>query len=249
MDERRKWSRDELLVAFSLYCRLPFGQFDQRNAEVQRVAAALGRTPGALAMRLSNFASLDPIQQARGIRGLSSTGPGLQAFWNEVHADWNRTAVETEVAWQRLPGAEPAFPVPARASEATREVRVRLVQGFFRQTVLASYEERCAVCGIRPGTLLTASHIIPWAENEQRRADPTNGLCLCALHDRAFDRGLITLDEGLRVLVSSRLKLADPTPIHREALLAIEGDELQRPSRFAPDEAALAWHRERLFVA
>jgi len=207
------------------------------------------RTPAAVAMRLSNFASLDPIHQARGIKGLSSTGPGLLAFWDEMRGDWNRAAVESEVAWQHLIGGAQAVSTPEKETEATREVRVRLVQGFFRRTVLASYAECCAICGIRPGSLLTASHIIPWSESEARRADPTNGLCLCALHDRAFDRGLIALDEKMRVLVSSRLRVPDPSQVHREALLVIEGTDLHKPTRFAPDEQAVAWHRRQTFVA
>jgi predicted restriction endonuclease len=95
--------------------------------------------------------------------------------------------------------------------------------------------------------LLTASHIIPWSASEPRRADPRNGLCLNALHDRAFDRGLLTFDEYLRAVVSPLLKTPTPPPLHATFLLQIESTPLRLPSRFEPDAAALAWHREVVF--
>lgn len=258
---QRLWTRDELLIAFSLYCRLPFGQYDQGNADVVRVAQAIGRTPSAVAMRLSNFASLDPVHQRRGIKGLGSTGPTLVRFWQEVTNDWTRTAVESEEAWERGAGFHPASAVgvppaqdlaarmAAERTETWAEVKVRTVQTFFRRTVLASYGHTCAMCGIRPASLLTAGHIIPWSQSEARRADPTNGLCLCALHDRAFDQGLIGMDEDLRVMVSRKLEVADPSPTHQAALLNLKGRNLTLPSRYHPDPKALEWHRERVFTA
>jgi putative restriction endonuclease len=261
----RPWTRDELLVAFSLYCRLPFGQYHRGNPHVKRVAEALGRTPSSVAMRLSNFASLDPVHQKRGIKGLGSTGPALKAFWDEVHADWTRAAIDSELAWHRdvgsrsdalneaplhseTPASRDAAEAATPPTEAEGMVKTRLVQGFFRRTVLAGYACRCAICGVRPEQLLTAGHIIPWSKNETRRADPTNGLCLCALHDRAFDRGLIALDKTLRVMVSAKLEVDNPSPTQHEALLKIKGRPLTPPTRYHPDPIALKWHREQVFV-
>ncbi len=243
---QRPWTRDELLIAFSLYCRLPFGQYHRGNPQVKRVAEAIARTPSAVAMRLSNFASLDPMHQKRGIKGLGSTGPALEKFWQEVTDDWTRAAIESELAWEQAGSAD--GPSAPRPTEAQGAAKIRLVQGFFRRTVLTSYARACAVCGIRPEQMLTASHIIPWSTNEQRRADPTNGLCLCALHDRAFDTGLIAMDENLRVLVSTRLQVENPTPAHTEALLRIKNQPLTPPTRYHPDPRALQWHREQVFV-
>ena len=62
---KRGWTRDELLVAFNLYCKTPFGRLHQRNPEIIRLASALGRTPSALAMKLVNFASLDPASATK----------------------------------------------------------------------------------------------------------------------------------------------------------------------------------------
>ena len=93
-----------------------------------------------------------------------------------------------------------------------------------------------------------ASHIIPWSENVERRADPRNGIALNALHDRAFDRGLITFDDQLRLMISPRLETSDATPWHRDALLSLAGRALTLPARFQPDLEALAWHRALRFV-
>lgn len=252
---RRAWTRDELLVAFNLYCRTPFGRLHHRNPDIIALAQALGRTPGSVAMKLCNFASLDPAQRARGITGLRGASRADAAIVEEWAHCWEALAAESEAARERLgvrfhaeDSAEPS-PDPTGPTDVARTVRVRRVQGLFRATVLASYDFTCAISGINVPDLLVASHIIPWSREESRRLDPRNGLALSALHDRAFDRGLIGVDENLRVLVSRRLRAERPTEIHRGALLEIEGRRLRMPTRFAPDPDALAWHRAHVFRA
>lgn len=58
-----RWNRDQLKLAYYLYCQLPFGKFHHRNPEVMKLATLIGRTPSAVAMKLSNFASLDPLKR------------------------------------------------------------------------------------------------------------------------------------------------------------------------------------------
>jgi len=112
--------------------------------------------------------------------------------------------------------------------------------------VLSSYENRCALTGIAVPQLLIASHIIPWSENEDRRADPTNGLSLNSLHDKAFDRHLF--DEDFRLVVSSFLRKNDVPEFQSANFAKIEGATLTLPHRFAPDPRALEEHRNS-FVA
>ena len=69
MTHGSRWTREQLLVAFALYCRLPFGRLHYRNPEIIRFAEAIGRTPSALAMKLTNIASLDPEITSTGRRG------------------------------------------------------------------------------------------------------------------------------------------------------------------------------------
>ena len=70
MQQRIPWSRDELLVAFALYCQIPFGRLHKGNPEIVRIAEAIGRTPSALAMKLVNIAGLDPAITSTGRVGL-----------------------------------------------------------------------------------------------------------------------------------------------------------------------------------
>jgi len=60
MPTRTGWTRLQLLVAFNLYCQMPFGKLHSRNPEIIKYAGLIGRTSSALAMKLSNIASLDP---------------------------------------------------------------------------------------------------------------------------------------------------------------------------------------------
>ena len=68
--KRKSWTREELLVALNLYHKLTFGQLHSRNPAIISLAEKLGRGANSLAMKLSNFAALDPVQQLRGIKGL-----------------------------------------------------------------------------------------------------------------------------------------------------------------------------------
>ena len=76
--------------------------------------------------------------------------------------------------------------------------------------------------------------------NESRRADPRNGVCLNSLYDKAFDRGLVTFADNVRVVVSPVLRAQSPSQFHQWALLDIEGASLNLPARFAPDP--IGWH-------
>src|SRR5690606_12734210 len=146
-----------------------------------------------------------------------------------------------------VPRSVPAT-LPAGPTDAQTLVRTRRVQSFFRRAVLISYNGRCALTGLPVQSLLNASHIIPWSVSTSRRADPTNGLCLSVLFDRAFDRGLLTFDEDLRVVLSRELKHHLPQPHLPCLLTAAEGTRLHLPTRFPPDTVALEYHRVNVFV-
>src|SRR4051812_325924 len=98
----RGWTRDELIVAFNLYCKLPFGQLHSRNARIVQLAGLLNRTPGALAMKLVNFAAFDPIHQRRGVKGLTNASQGDRKVWDDFNADWEGMAAESEAALASL---------------------------------------------------------------------------------------------------------------------------------------------------
>jgi hypothetical protein len=258
MAERKGWSREELVLAMNLYCKLPFGQLHRGNSQVIRLAAALGRTPSSVSMKLCNFASFDPALQARGVKGLTGASRADKAVWDAFHADWEALAAESEALADRLavvappPSGPREIKPPVRPfdgpTEAERTVRVRLGQSFFRQTVLASYGGRCCVTGNPVPELLVASHILPWGAHPEHRVNPRNGLCLARTQDAAFDAGLITFDEDWRLVLSRRLRDYLPSEAVERGFTAYEGRAIELPEKFRPEADFVRRHREMVFA-
>ncbi len=201
-------------------------------------------------MKLCNFAAFDPTHQKRGVSGLTNSSQADRAIWDEFNSNWSDLAVESERASRGQRGeklvAEIEDPsLAGRNLEATvsfggsrteteRVLRIRLGQAFFRSTVLASYGHRCCVCDLPCRSLLVASHIVPWAIRPDLRVNPRNGLCLCAPHDKAFDRGLISLDDQLAILVSRRLEEYLPHIIVDRMFVVFRGNSMRFPEKFGP---------------
>jgi putative restriction endonuclease len=256
-----RWTRPQLLLALRLYVRIPFGRQHSHNPDIVALAETMGRTPGSVAMKLNNLTSLDPSEQARGIKGLKGASTLDRQVFAEFLENPDEMAAECEVAWAAAhhpsapsgstnEGADIEF-ARVWSGETEGEVvrKVRLAQRFFRQSTLAVYQSRCCVSGLPIPELLVASHIVPWAKaNPAQRVLPSNGLCLSRLYDGAFDRGLITIGEDLRVVLSSAIgeRLADPAV--SEAFGAISGQRIQIPEKYPPDPDALAYHREMVFT-
>lgn len=250
--KHKKWTDIELLVAMNLYCRLSFGQFHSKQPEIITVASALGRTPSALSMKLCNLASLDPAHAERGVKGLANASSADRRIWNEFEANWETKALESEQVVEAL-ALHPQMAVEEDVStnymgkSVLTEVEQRRGQQFFRSAVLVSYNHRCCITGNHVGRLLTASHIIPWATSAKDRLNPSNGLCLAKTQDAAFDSGLITLDEGHRLVLSKSLKDACTTQTLNQNFIQYEGKAISLPSRFRPKKEFLAYHRESVF--
>jgi putative restriction endonuclease len=250
--KNQNWTREQALACFNLYCRIPFGKLHSTNPNITAFAKTIGRTPSAVAMKLVNFASLDPAQKKRNVKGLANTSNLDRAIWEEFEAAPNSVAEQSEEEFNRLSVApdsplEPEPSLPQGPTEKQLSRPMRLVQSFFSRSVLASYGYRCSFCGLEVRPLLNASHIIPWNVSVELRADPRNGFCLCVLHDRAFDRGLITVDADSRLLISKRVKKANPVPLHRVGLLDLEGQRISLPGRFLPHSGSLEYHRNSVF--
>lgn len=255
------WSRDELVLALSLYCQIPFAQTKAGNAEVVGLAHRLGRTPSSVACKLGNFGAFDPLLAQRGIVGLAHYSKADKQVWGEFYGRWEALVQEC----QRLSaegGIALPFAVETEGEEAAilpralsfptgptvqaRLVLTRLSQSFFRRAVLASYQNTCCLCGLDLPTMLVASHIKPWAVSEETRTDPENGLCLCVLHDKAYDRGLLAVTAAYEVIVSPAVRKSK-AKFTEAALLAFDKKPIQMPSRFAPKAEYLQWHLERVF--
>lgn len=255
-----RWSKTQLKLAFHLYCQLPFGKLHSRNPEIIELATLIERTPSAVAMKLVNFASLDPAITSTGRSGLGNASALDREVWAEFNADWEgvasecyelRTVLEedkqSEISQQVTTDLD-EFDLQDFTGETKRVVTAqRVKQSFFRRAVLSSYQGRCCMSGLSEPRLLVASHIVPWSKDKANRLNPSNGLCLSAIHDRAFDKGLITLTDDFRIIVSEELKRKEE-PFVIDVLLPLNGKFIQSPERFAPRAEFIAWHRNSLFI-
>ena len=248
-----RWTRDQLLVAFALYSRLPFGRLHYRNPEIIKFAEAIGRSQAALAMKLTNIASLDEEITSTGRIGLRNASTTDRAMWEEMHEDWERFAVESRRAIAALevedvPPVEPLDDVDDGLVGIDRTVltTARVGQRFFRAAVLSAYNERCCITGLSVPSLLVASHIVPWRHDRANRVNPRNGLLLSALHDKAFDNGLLTVVDDMTVRVSAgRTEIDDPYFL--ESFERYEGCRISLPEKFSPARNFLSHHREHVF--
>lgn len=248
-DGQRLWSREELILAINLYCKLPFGKIHHRNPEIAALADLIGRTPSSVAFKLSNFASLDPSLQQRGIKGASNSSKLDKAIWEEFYENWDKLPYESEVLLSEkrntpLPESDEDEEEYIPGEGLTKETRIqaRVNQSFFRRMVLAAYNGRCCITGITQEELLVADHIKKWAEDKANRLNPRNGIAINGLHDKAFESGLITITPDYRVKVSSILKKQHKDKTIEEYFLRYDNQPIILPSRFRPDPIFLEYH-------
>lgn len=253
MSKNPNWTREEHILAFKLYNEIPFGQIDEDTPAIQELAKLIGRSPGSVSIKLANIARLDPVLQARGIRGMSHGAKGEAAIWAEFADHPEALALESE----RLLALRLGKPLeevaeietddlPKAGIERDAVVRIRVNQSFFRRRILSAYDFRCCITGLTARQLLTASHIVPWADDEANRLNPRNGLCLNALHDRAFDRHLMWIDESLLVRFSPRLHRASATAKEATSWITqFEGRPLLLPKKFSPNPEFLKRHANK----
>lgn len=257
----KRWTRAELMLALNLYHKLTFGQMHHRQPAIVALAGKMGRGASSLAMKLCNFASLDPALKMRGIKGLSGASALDRSVWTEFHENLAEAAPASETAFRELFGADESEDIevtpkegvrirtaPVGPTEARVTVKVRRGQEYFRQAVLNNFSGRCGVTGLDVRELLIASHILPWGRYESERLNVRNGIALSRLHDAAFDLGLITFDEKLRLRMSKCLKSALPQRAVADNFSAYEGVALQLPKdAVLPDERFLNVHRTEVF--
>ena len=253
MITKSNWSREDHIIAFNLYCRIPFGTIHIRNPKIQEFARLLGRSVGSVSYKLANFSRLDPSLQRRGIRGLEHGARGEEEVWAEFAERPEALAYESQRLLAERLGTSveevahvATDDLPGSGKEREAIVRVRVNQDFFRSRVLSAYGFKCCVTGLTMRPLLVASHVVPWAEDPDNRLNSRNGLCLNALHDRAFDRLLMWIDTDFVVHLSPELRKVNKDSKQTvDWLMSFEGKPLLLPRSFTPDPALLAKHAAR----
>lgn len=251
---RRLWERKELILALSVYFQLPFGRLNRSTPEVMELARLLGRTSNSAALRLVNFAACDPYIINSGRTGMPAGIPVCKPIWDEYANDKERLFFEAQQikAEFQQKSIEESLNIPQTllvGKEKETIIKQRVNQSVFRTMILQNYENKCAITGINVPDLLIASHIIPWADStaEQRLA-PENGICLSALYDKAFDRGLITISpDDYTITLSSALLEYETKDYFDKHFGSIAGNKIIMPIEHAPNRDYLAYHKERIF--
>lgn len=160
-----------------------------------------------------------------------------------VHAETNPHTISTRLIKY--------FDLTKEGEDVASESKRRKGQDYFRRMILANYGSRCALTGIDMPQLLLASHIIPWSDtkHKQERLNPCNGICLSALYDKAFDKGLITFSpDDYTVRLSSALRENETKDYYDQHFGCIVGKKLTMPNEFMPNRDFLAYHKENVFV-
>ncbi|MBX2955747.1 MAG: HNH endonuclease [Cyclobacteriaceae bacterium] len=251
---QKLWTREELLLAINLYTKLRFGQMHSRNPDIKNLANLIGRSPGAIARKLGNFASFDPHLQSRGIRGLKNAGKLDREVWEDFYSNWDKMFLESEKlsAKKKKTSIDQLYDIdltdlPKSGEEKERMVKVRTNQVVFRTLVMSNYDNCCCITGINQPELLIASHIKPWSQDTTNRLNPKNGLSLNALHDKAFDNGLITITEDYKIKVSSILHKKESIKSIKQNFIQFHNKQIILPKKFMPDPEFLKYHNHECF--
>lgn len=248
----KNWTKEQTIVAFNLYCKIPFNRVTSNHPEIIKIAKIIGRSTNSVKMKIGNFGSFDSELKKRGIVGLANTSKLDKEVWDEFNSNWEKLAYESEVLIANFKNqkieehiADFDFDKYSEGKEKDSIVKTRINQSFFRQTILSAYNNSCCVTGINNQSLLIASHIIPWSENKQLRLNPHNGLCLNSLHDRAFDKYLITISPDYKVLISKKIKGGKSIKAIQDMFLKYDNKEISLPERFVPEKSFLEQHYKK----
>lgn len=252
---RDNWNREQLIIALNLYWKIPYNKISgSSNLLIQHIAKIINRSPAALAYKLMNFTSLDAEKQKIGNKGKSAASSSDKEIWDEYFGKWEKLALDSSAilsAFQNktidevleLDDDYEFF----EGTEKIRLVKTRVNQNDFRQRILASYNEKCCITGLSITSLLVASHIIPWSKNKQERLNPRNGICLNNIHDKAFDKGLITITSDFKVKLSNAILKKQKESNIQKYFIEYENQPIILPDRFSPSIQFLEYHQQNIF--
>lgn len=256
MAERKLWTREELVLALNLYLKLPFGKLHSGTSEIVNLAGLIGRTPSSVAMRLNNFAAVDPYHQQRGIIGLPGGMKQVEPIWNEFIHNKEELLFESErilAALEKRTLEEKYSDTlqdiqQLKGEDKVRAVKTRINQNVFRQIVVANYSGKCAISGMDISDFLVASHIVPWAKDEKERLNPENGICLSSLYDKAFDKGYIGINNHYEVVLSTPLKKKEKDAFFDAWFARLSNKKITLPQKYLPAKSFLQYHMDVIFI-
>lgn len=253
---RKKWTRDETILAFDLYCKTPFSKISKTNTDIVELAEILGRTPSSVGLKMANLAHFDPALIARNVKGMANASKLDKEIVEEFNGNWEELSYQAQLILSKYKNTDIETLNPElfitqmpKGVDIERETKVRIGQYFFRASVMAAYGNSCCITGLKKTELLIASHIKPWKDSDSKteRTNPSNGLCLNALHDKAFDRGLITLDKDYRIILSGKLSDVDMDANTYSWFYSYANQKIRLPDKFLPGKDFIEYHNDVIF--
>ena len=248
---KNNWTREETIVAFNVYCKIPFKNSSKTNPTVIKYSNIIGRSPSALNMKIGNFGRLDPALKKKGITGLVNGSNLEEVIWDEFNGNWEKLAFESEELIAKFQNKEieeisvENFPT---GKDRLTTVKARVNQNFFRSTILSSYNLKCCITGLSIPDFLVASHIKPWSKDKENRTNPHNGLCLNSIHDKAFDKGFITVTPDFKVKVSKYFDNYSKDKSVYDFFISFNDQNIIKPERFLPTKEFLDYHFQNIFI-
>lgn len=127
-------------------------------------------------------------------------------------------------------------------ADATSTIKTRgSAQKAFADSVKTNYGYQCAITGVTTKDFLVASHIVPWSKDQTIRLDPSNGICLSLLVDRAFEKGYLLVEDDLTIRIDWG-KVGNDQALQSQ-LRPYDGHKLSTPAREAPQPKYLQRRR------
>lgn len=134
-------------------------------------------------------------------------------------------------------------------SEIWRKVKQRVGQTQFSDAVKKNYHNKCCFpgCKVNDPKFLVGSHIARWVDTPDKRGSISNGLCLCVLHDKAFENGYFSLDDELRIIISYKIEI-QASNVFIEHIKPFEHEKIDF-AEILPDKESIKEHRFRCKIS
>lgn len=250
MNRNNKWTREQLIMALNVYCKIPFKDVKESHPIIQKYAPLIGRSAVALKMKVGNFGRFDPNLRSKGIVGLKHGSKDEELVWNEFWNEPEKLAFESErlFAERSNMSVEEFVNIDNQSIPIGKNryvfIRQRVNQSFFRKMILCAYLNRCCITGISNSFLLEACHILGWSDNEANRMNPSNGLCLNPLFHKAYDNYLLAITPDFRICISDKMLLGIKEENTIRFLNDLKGQQIIMPEKFYPNQDFLSIHYE-----
>lgn len=239
----------------NLYSKLRYGQFNYRNAEVIKLANLIEKTPGAIAYKLVHLSRQD-LKHKNRVKGLANPGQNAIDIYNEFANNWDEMLFESEVLLANYQNKKiEEFLEDSEIKQIERDIlegkvgmdvqrliKTRINQSLFRRVIVNNYSNSCTICSMNIDNMLVASHILKWSTNEINRLNPENGLCLCSIHDRAFELGYLGIRSNYKIYISPTLNKIKEKNTFDALFKRHENQSINLPDKFYPNPNFLEQH-------